>query len=180
MIAIHIERLLRYALESGLIVDADVRYVRNRVLEVLRVRDYRADEQGQSTDPAGSIDDLLRPLLDDAAARGLIEPDTTNERDLWDTAIMGCFVDIPSRLSTDFWQQWRADVRAATDRFHAINVASNYIRVTRTDRNITWSQDTAYGPFEMTINVSKPEKDPRDIAAAGLAPASHGYPLCLL
>ncbi|MEI6622003.1 MAG: UDP-glucose--hexose-1-phosphate uridylyltransferase [Actinomycetes bacterium] len=180
MISTQVERLLLYGVRSGLIVDADVRYVRNRILEVLRIEQYDASGRSEPTGSAGSIDDLLRPLLDDAAARQLITPDTTVQRDLWDTAIMGCFVDPPARLAADFQATWSSDPTAATDRFHAINIASNYIRVTRTDRNITWSQHTTYGPFEMTINVSKPEKDPRDIAAAAHAPVAHGYPLCLL
>ena len=121
---------------------------------------------------------MLRPLLDDAARRGLIEPDTTTQRDLWDTAIMGCFVGPPSDVAARFWRDHTQDPVRATDAFHRQAVASNYIRVGRTDRNITWRQPTRYGVMDMTINVSKPEKDPRDIAAA--RSVASGYPQCLL
>lgn len=169
--------LLAYAVAQGLIAEQDVPYARNRVLEVLRVSDY--DVSAETGDGSGEIDQLLAPLLDDAARRGLIAPDTTNQRDLWDTAIMGCFVPEPMAVQRRFWADYEVDPRRATDIFHQQAVASNYIRVGRTDRNISWQQPTRYGVMDMTINVSKPEKDPRDIAAAAGA-ASSGYPQCLL
>ncbi len=169
--------LLGYALTSGLITTDDVPYVRNRVLEVLQIRDYDlAAEAG--AEHATRPDALLAPLLDDAARRGLIAPDTTTQRDLWDTAIMGCFVAPPATVNARFWSDHARDPVLATDVFHAEAVSSNYIRVGRTDRNITWRQSTPYGVMDMTINVSKPEKDPRDIAAA--AHVGGGYPACLL
>lgn len=175
--------LLRYALAAGLIEPEDVGYARNRVLEVLRVAEYdlAAEDAGGHSDAgtAVGIDELLRPLLDDAAARGLIEPDTTTQRDLWDTAIMGCFVGPPAQVSGRFWAQYARSPAAATDDYHRRSVASNYIRVARTDRNVTWRHECGYGLLDMTINVSKPEKDPRDIAAAARATES-GYPTCLL
>jgi UDPglucose--hexose-1-phosphate uridylyltransferase len=169
--------LLVHGVESGLIESGDVPYVRNRVLEVLGVTTYDVEREGAGT--AAPVDDLLRPLLDDAARRGVLAPDTATQRDLWDTAIMGCFVQRPSWTQHRFWDDYAVSPRTATDRFHAEAVASNYIRVTRTDRNITWTQPSRYGPLDMTINLSKPEKDPRDIAAAAAAPAT-SYPACLL
>ncbi len=173
--------LLEYALTSGLVVADDVPYVRNRLLEVLQIRDYDlAAEAAADGSPQMEVDALLSPLLDDAARRGLIEPDTTTQRDLWDTAIMGCFMAPPSTVNARFWSHHAAhDPQRATDAFHAEAVASNYIRAGRTDRNITWRQSTAYGLMDMTINVSKPEKDPRDIAAAAHVTGA-GYPACLL
>lgn len=170
--------LLVYGVETGLIEAGDVPYVRNRVLEVLAVTRY--DLVAEGTGGPGSIDDLLRPLLDDAATRGLIDPDTPTQRDLWDTAIMGCFVQRPSWTQHQFWEDYATSPQRATERFHADAVASNYIRVTRTDRNITWAQPSRYGDLDMTINLSKPEKDPRDIAAAAAAAAESTYPACLL
>lgn len=177
MIETHLGPLLAYAVDQGLIGARDVPYVRNRVLEVLRVKDY--DIAAEAGDGSAPVDDLLAPLLDDAAARGLIDPDTVTQRDLWDTAIMGCFVPEPQAVQRRFWADYEVDPVRATDIFHRQAVASNYIRVGRTDRNITWQQQTAYGVMDMTINVSKPEKDPRDIAAAVSVVAS-GYPQCLL
>lgn len=169
--------LLAYGIETGLIEAGDVPYVRNRVLEVLRIDDY--DLTAERSGARGTIDELLRPLLDDAAARGLIDPDTTIQRDLWDTAIMGCFVQRPSETQHKFWEDYAISPERATQRFHAAAVASNYIRVTRTDRNVTWVHPSRYGDLDMTINLSKPEKDPRDIAAAVGAHEST-YPACLL
>lgn len=170
--------LLAYAREQGLIDPADTAYARNRALEVLRIRDY--DPSAETSETSADIDDLLRPLLDDAADRGLIAPDTVAQRDLWDTAIMGCFLPYPSQVAQRFRQAHAVDPRAATDAFHRESVASNYIRVGRTDRNVRWRQGTRYGVMDMTINVSKPEKDPRDIAAAADARPAGGYPQCLL
>lgn len=175
--------LLDYAGDRGLLDQDDRAYVRNRILEVLRVGDYDPELEAAATglSSAPGIDELLKPLLDDAAAQGLISPDTRNQRDLWDTAIMGCFVSEPSRVSESFWAAHSSDPRAATDAFHALSVASNYIRVGRTDVNPQWLHQTRYGEFEITINISKPEKDPRDIAAAAASNrAPSGYPLCLL
>ncbi len=170
--------LLTYGVQTGLIEDGDIAYVRNRVLEVLGVPDY--DLAAEARGGPGSIDDLLRPLLDDAAARGLIDPDTATQRDLWDTAIMGCFVQRPSWVQHRFWDDYRSSPQTATDRFHADAVASNYIRVTRTDRNVTWVHPSKYGDLDMTINLSKPEKDPRDIVAAAATSSGAAYPACLL
>ncbi len=178
MIEAHLAALLDYGQSQGLIAAQDRVYVRNRVLEVLRLDDYDlAAETGAA--PGADVDALLGPLLDDAACRGLISPDTTTQRDLWDTAIMGCFVPPPSVVARSFWSDYALDPAQATDQYHQQAVASNYIRVGRTDRNITWQQTTDYGVLDMTINVSKPEKDPRDIAAA-VGSAAGGYPQCLL
>ena len=180
MISAHVDALVGYAVRKGLIAADDVPFARNRVLEVLRWSDYMAPAPGDPVqDPPDDVEVLLLPLLDDAAARGLIEPDTANQRDLWDTAIMGALVDRPDVVTRRFWDDYADDPVRATDRFHALGVASNYIRVGRTDRNATWRQPTAYGAMDMTINLSKPEKDPRDIIAASHQ-QSVGYPRCLL
>ena len=178
-------RLLEYALRTGLITSDDEAYARNRVLEVLGIEDYdliaerRDDLAGPLVGATSDIDHLLRPLLDDAAARGLIAPDTVTQRDLWDSAIMGCFVQRPSSVVRHFWNAYAVEPVEATDWYHQQAVASNYIRVSRTDQNISWRQPTVYGEMDMTINVSKPEKDPRDIIADAREHAA-GYPQCLL
>lgn len=179
MIEPELGALLDYGQNHGLISAEDRVCTRNRVLEVLRIDDYDlAAEGGAGGD--GDVDALLAPLLDDAARRGLITPDTVTQRDLWDTAIMGCFVPPPAQVARDFWADYAQGPVIATDRYHRHAVASNYIRVGRTDRNITWQQATDYGVLDMTINVSKPEKDPRDIAAAAAGGSGGGYPQCLL
>ncbi len=170
--------LLDYAREHGLITAEETAYTRNRVLEVLQISDYDLDAEVRTSSGQG-VDALLGPLLDDAARRGLIDPDTTTRRDLWDTAIMGALVRPPSEVLRRFWDDYALSPQQATDTFHQQSVASNYIRTGRTDRNITWRQATAYGVMDMTINLSKPEKDPRDIAAAADG-VQGGYPACLL
>ena len=170
--------LLDYAREHGLITAEETAYTRNRVLEVLQISDYDLNAEVRTSSGQG-VDALLGPLLDDAARRGLIDPDTTTRRDLWDTAIMGALVRPPSEVLRRFWDDYALSPQQATDTFHQQSVASNYIRTARTDRNITWRQATAYGVMDMTINLSKPEKDPRDIAAAADG-VQGGYPACLL
>jgi UDPglucose--hexose-1-phosphate uridylyltransferase len=178
-------RLLNHALHTGLTAAEDVAYARNRVLEVLRIEDYdlvaesRDDPGGPLVGTPGNIDDLLRPLLEDAVVRGLITPDTVTQRDLWDSAVMGCFVQRPSAIARHFWDTYAVEPAAATGWYHQQAVASNYIRASRTDQNVSWRQPTAYGEMDLTINVSKPEKDPRDIIAAAREQAA-GYPQCLL
>lgn len=185
MIERDLGRLLDHVRTTGLISAADTAFARNRVLEVLRLDDYdvsaeRVEQGGPVLPSVTDIDDLLRPLLDDAARRGLIDPDTPTQRDLWDTAIMGAFVSRPSVIVGRFWDAYATDPVAATDWFHDNAVASNYIRTSRTDRNQTWAQPTEYGVMDMTINVSKPEKDPRDITAAATRAHTVDYPQCLL
>ena len=182
MIESAIGNLVDYGVRQGLIGTGDRAYVRNRIIEVLQIEDY---DLGAETSDSGDapIDDLLAPILDDGVARGLIDPDTTTERDLWDTAVMGAFVLHPSVISERFWALHKQDPAAATEYFHHLSVASNYIRTGRTERDICWRQDSAYGRMDITINLSKPEKDPRDIAKAArkIRSAEHQpYPANLL
>ena len=182
MIESAVGKLVDYGVTQGLIGAEDRAYVRNRIIEVLQIEDY--DLAAETSDCGGvPIDELLAPLLDDGVSRGLIEPDTTTERDLWDTAVMGAFVMHPSVISERFWTLHKQDPAAATNYFHRMSVASNYIRTGRTAKDIRWQQDTVYGRMDITINLSKPEKDPRDIAKAArkIRSAEHQpYPANLL
>lgn len=182
MIESSVGNLVDYGVHRGLIAEGDRAYVRNRLLEVLRIDDF--DLAAETADCGDTpVDELLAPLLDDAAARDLIDPDTVTQRDLWDTAVMGAFVLHPSVIVERFWALHTKDPVAATDYFHGISVASNYVRVGRTDRNVSWQQDTDYGRMDITINLSKPEKDPRDIAKAARTvrtPTHTRYPANLL
>lgn len=174
--------LLAYAVQSGLIEHTDVCWARNRLLDVLDV----AGVGGTSGTPTPSayrpsnesVDELLAPLLTDAAERGLIE-DTPGQRDLLDAEIMGAITARPSEVISEFHRNYRAGPAVATDAFYRLCIANNYIHKERTDTNPHWRHPSRYGDLEITINRAKPEKDPRDIAAASRAPAS-GYPSCLL
>ena len=170
-----ISRLLHFARQKGLIAPEDEVYAANRLLDVLHVEDYVPEEVDETLETATPI---LECMLDYAAEKGLIEG-TTDERDLFDTRIMDCVMPRPSEVVRAFRAYYEESPREATDYYYALSIASNYIRKARIDKNIAWKTATEFGDLDVTINLSKPEKDPRDIAKAKLAKAS-GYPKCLL
>ena len=170
-----ISRLLHFARQKGLIAPEDEVYAANRLLDVLHVEDYVPEEVDETLETATSI---LECMLDYAAEKGLIEG-TTDERDLFDTRIMDCVMPRPSEVVRAFRAYYEESPREATDYYYALSIASNYIRKARIDKNIAWKTATEFGDLDVTINLSKPEKDPRDIVKAKLAKAA-GYPKCLL
>ena len=170
-----ISRLLHFARQKGLIAPEDEVYAANRLLDVLHVEDYVPEEVDETLETATPI---LECMLDYAAEKGLIEG-TTDERDLFDTRIMDCVMPRPSEVVRQFHAHYEESPREATDYYYALSIASNYIRKARIDKNIAWKTATEFGDLDVTINLSKPEKDPRDIAKAKLAKAA-GYPQCLL
>ena len=170
-----ISRLLHFARQKGLIAPEDEVYAANRLLDVLHVEDYVPEEVDETLETATPI---LECMLDYAAEKGLIEG-TTDERDLFDTRIMDCVMPRPSEVVRAFRAYYKESPREATDYYYALSIASNYIRKARIDKNIAWKTATEFGDLDVTINLSKPEKDPRDIAKAKLAKAA-GYPKCLL
>ena len=170
-----ISRLLHFARQKGLIAPEDEVYAANRLLDVLHVEDYAPEDVDETLETAAPI---LEWMLDYAAEKGLIEG-TTDERDLFDTRIMDCVMPRPSEVVQQFRAHYEESPREATDYYYALSIASNYIRKARIDKNIAWKAATEYGDLDVTINLSKPEKDPRDIAKAKLAKAAD-YPKCLL
>ena len=170
-----ISRLLHFARQKGLIAPEDEVYAANRLLDVLHVEDYVPEEVDETLETATPI---LECMLDYATEKGLIEG-TTDERDLFDTRIMDCVMPRPSEVVHEFHTRYETSPREATDYYYALSIASNYIRKARIDKNIVWKTATEFGDLDVTINLSKPEKDPRDIAKAKLAKAA-GYPKCLL
>lgn len=169
-----IEDLLGYALRTGLIEECDRTWAVNTLLEAMRL-DSREEPQEAQERP---LEDILRELLDDAAARGLIHDDVTS-RDLFDTELMGRLTPRPSQVIQDFFRRYQASPKEATDWLYRFSQDTDYIRRYRIARDVKWQAATAYGELDITINLSKPEKDPRAIAAAKAAPQS-GYPKCLL
>ncbi|MDR2614534.1 MAG: hypothetical protein LBC91_04330 [Candidatus Accumulibacter sp.] len=170
-----INRLLNFALQRGLISRDDLFYAANRLLSALgeTAFDLEAiDEELASPAP------MLEEILAIAIRRSLLE-DTTVQRDLFDTRVMDCLIPRPAEVIRRFRDLHEKSPEEATAYFYDLSIASNYIRKTRTDANIVWPYESPYGELEITINLSKPEKDPRDIAAARNVPAS-GYPSCLL
>lgn len=183
-----IEQMIDYALHTDLIDAADAVWAVNRLLEVLHLDDpgtfvLPTDGQRRGHIPAGAdaeagADAAVAAALDVAVATGLIE-DTPGRRDLLDAALFGAMLPRPSVVIERFWDRYRSSPRAATDGLYAMSVAANYIHADRSARNPTWTYPSRYGDIDMTINLAKPEKDPRDIIAAGTAQSS-GYPACLL
>ena len=176
MVNTYIEKLAGYGLKKGLIQPADYVYTVNRILDVMGLDSF--EPTGATFEAEDTLEDVLRGLLDDAAARGVIA-DTSVNRDLFDTRLMSVLVPAPSRVQARFESLYKIGPRAATDWYYRFSQDTDYIRAYRIARDIQWKVDTEYGELEITINRSKPEKDPKDIAAAKLAPQS-GYPKCLL
>lgn len=170
--------LVGYSLHTGLVAPADERWAVNRILEVLRLDDVGGYAGPHLDPPPATADDAVAAALEVGLATGLIE-DTAGQRDLLDAALMGALMARPSTVTQEFWRRYDVDPRRATDYFYRLSEDSNYIHAARTARNPTWVHPSRYGELDMTINLAKPEKDPRDIIAAGKAVAS-GYPRCLL
>ena len=169
--------LVRYGLSTGLTDPEDAVYARNRILAVLGLDEY---EEPDGTEPAAGLEDTLRALLDFAACQGLLEHDSVVYRDLFDTKLMDCLMPRPSEIVKKFWTIYEKETpEKATDYFYKLSQDSDYIRRYRVCKDIKWVTQTEYGDLDITINLSKPEKDPRAIAAAKTARQS-GYPKCLL
>ena len=167
-----VDSLLGYAKNCGLVDALDETFCRNALLSELKLESY--EKQSNSVD----FPDCLNLLCDYAAETGLIS-DTIAERDLFDTRLMGCVTPRPSEVIGKFRSLYAQSPKAATDYFYKLSQDCNYIRRDRISRDEHWTTETKYGELEISINLSKPEKDPRDIAAAKLKKAS-GYPKCLL
>ena len=170
-----INRLLNFAVQQKLIEQTDIYYSANCLIDLLHVSEFTPEQIDETLETATPI---LENMLDYAAAENLIE-NTVNERDLFDTRIMNCVMPRPNEVIRRFLKNYEISPQLATDTYYKLSIASNYIRKTRIDKNIIWQTQTEYGDLDLTINLSKPEKDPRDIAKAKTV-KSTGYPKCLL
>ncbi|MDO4438851.1 MAG: UDP-glucose--hexose-1-phosphate uridylyltransferase [Eubacteriales bacterium] len=177
-----VDKLVQYGLFCGLIMEEDAVYARNRILERLGLDSYEYSENDTlftEENKADILEEVLKELDDYAADKGLIDPDTVTMRDLFDTKLMNCLMPRPSEVVSTFWKKYEESPKAASDYFYKLSGDSDYIRRYRVRRDIKWKTDTQFGPLDISINLSKPEKDPRDIAAARNA-KQQGYPKCLL
>ncbi|RKL66443.1 UDP-glucose--hexose-1-phosphate uridylyltransferase [Salipaludibacillus neizhouensis] len=173
-----LNELVQYALKKQLIDAEDLIYCKNQVMEVLGVKEALSDVRA-ATFPDRELQTILDDILDWAVSEGQLK-DTVTERDLLDTKLMAVFMDKPSQVVKEFNRISKVDsVVAATAWFYEINKDIHYIRRDRIAKNVSWATPTDYGDLDITINLSKPEKDPAEIAAAKKA-ASSNYPLCLL
>jgi len=175
MINHEINRLVHFARQQGLLAAEDVVYAANLLLDCLQVNEYEEETINEKLE---TPDAILEKMLDFAVEKGLLE-NTTTERDLFDTRLMNCVMPRPSEVVARFKDDYKKSPKIATDRYYQMSIASNYIRKERIDKNIAWKASTEYGELDITINLSKPEKDPRDIAKAKLQKSS-SYPKCLL
>ena len=165
-----ITELVNYGIQSGLVAEADRIYTVNRLLEVLELDEYvEPDEEIKPRMLCNILEDFLS-----------LQGDITNaQKDLFDTKLMGILTPPPSAVINRFEELKKSSPKEATDWYYDFSKKTNYIRTDRTAKDIKWVADTRYGEMDITINLSKPEKDPRDIAAAGKA-KSKSYPKCLL
>ena len=154
---------------------SDEIYSANRLLDLLHVAEFVPEEINETLETATPI---LENILDYAVAEKIID-NTVNKRDLFDTRIMDCVMPRSNEVIRKFRKDYNEYPQLATDNYYKLSIASNYIRKTRIDKNIVWISGTEYGDLGLTINLSKPEKDPRDIAKAKTV-KSTGYPKCLL
>ena len=169
-----IKDLVGYALRTGLIEEYDRTWAVNSLLQAMGLDSWEEPQQLKDR----PLEDSLKELLDDAAARGRIEDDTTS-RDLFDTELMGRLTPRPAQVIREFRRLYQADPKAATDWFYRFSQDTDYIRRYRIARDVKWKAATPYGDMDITINLSKPEKDPKAIAAAKAAPQT-SYPKCQL
>ena len=176
MIQESIKKLVEYGIKSGLTPECERIYTTNLLLECMKEDEY--------TDPDVDLndivlEDILKDLLDEAVSKGIIE-DSVTYRDLFDTKLMNCLCPRPAQVIDTFNQIYKSKgAEAATDYFYNLSRNSDYIRTYRVARDLKWTVDTDYGTLDITINLSKPEKDPKAIAAAKNAKQS-AYPKCQL
>ena len=170
-----INGLIRHAIEADLITNDDIFVVRNQLMDILKLTDWNDKEP-----LTGNIEELLEPLIDYAVKAGIIE-DTSVQRDLFDTRVMGVFTPMPREVNAAFRRKYSASPSpsAATEWYYAFSKSLNYVRAERIAKDLKWTYESEYGTLDITINRSKPEKDPRDIAAAKLQKKS-AYPQCQL
>ena len=168
-----ISSLVQYGLDCALIEPCDTNFITNQLLQALGL---------DSFEPAAPVDlpleEILKGLVDDAVRRGICGEDITS-RDLLDTKLMGILTPPPREVRKKFAEAYRESPEAATDWYYRFCQDTDYIRRYRIVKDVRWKTDTEYGKLDITINLSKPEKDPKAIAAAKNAPQS-GYPKCQL
>lgn len=169
-----IRDLALYGVRTGLITEADVPYVINRLIDEMKLDAYEEPTGEAETD----LETILAVLLEDACKRELI-PDSIVYKDLFDTKLMGVMTPFPREVIGKFRELHAEDPEKATDWYYDFSCNTDYIRRYRIKKDMRWKTMTEYGEIDITINLSKPEKDPKAIAAAKLAPQS-GYPKCML
>ena len=173
-IVTYIDSLVSYAMNTGLAEPADHQVLVNRLLDLLRLDDYTPSEEPQTED----LEEILAGILDYAVEKGLCD-DGITARDIFDTRIMGAITPMPREVIRSFREKYAADPVSATDWYYQFSCDTDYIRRYRIAKDMRWKYESEYGEIDITINLSKPEKDPKAIAAAKNAPQT-AYPKCQL
>lgn len=170
-----ISRLVQYGIETGLLPECEKIYATNLLLDLFHEDSYEEpEEKAENID----LESVLKELLDEAVNRGLIE-DSIGYRDLFDTKMMNCLAPRPAQVQKEFWDAYEKSPEAATEYFYKLSQDSDYIRRYRVKKDKKWTVESPYGTIDITINLSKPEKDPKAIAAAKNA-KNNAYPKCQL
>ncbi len=168
-----IDRLIEISIDNGLIEDLDKIYVRNRLLSLFNEENY-----GKTGEISTNFSKTLEQLTAIAVEKGIIE-DYLYAKDIFSSDMMNCFMDKPSVINKNFSNLYKTSPKAATDYFYNLSQSSNYIRMDRIAKNIFYKVPSVYGDIDITINLSKPEKDPKQIALSKNS-VSTNYPKCLL
>ena len=174
MIDVSIEKLVNYAISKGLIEECDRVWAENALLNALHLDSFTRPENVEDA----ALESILAELIACGVENGLLD-DSITEKDLFDSRLMGLLTPRPSDVIGKFRNLYAEDPKKATDYYYDLSRATDYIRTYRVVKDLKWKSETEYGELDITVNLSKPEKDPKAIAAAGKAKAS-GYPKCLL
>ena len=170
----YIDALVSYAMNTGLAQPEDHRVLVNRILDLLEKPDYEPSDEPQPDD----IEEILKGILEYAVENGLCD-DNITAKDIFDTRIMGAITPMPREIIRTFWEKYENDPVEATDWYYKFSCDTDYIRRYRIKKDMRWKYECEYGELDVTINLSKPEKDPKAIAAARNAPQT-AYPKCQL
>lgn len=170
------ERLIKYGLKHNLFEYEDICYIRNSLIELFELDEYILENDVSYT---SNLEDIINNLLNYAYDMGILESNTSVYRDLLDTKIMSLLIPRPSEVIREFNIRYKEDKVSATNYLYNLSKACDYVRTNRIKENITWKTNTEYGDIDITINLSKPEKDPKAIAEAKFLKES-SYPMCLL
>ena len=175
MIVERINQLVDYAITHGLITNDDRIWAVNRIIEKLQISSFEPIEYSECDD----LEVILSEIIQYAVENGIVENEGKAYTDLFDTAVMGLLTPPPHEVIKTFWENYNISPETATDWYYDFSKATDYIRTYRVKKDLKWVVESDYGDIDITINLSKPEKDPKAIAAAKSAPQS-GYPKCLL
>lgn len=174
MINLKINQLINYGLNNGLLVEDDVFYAVNRILKLLELNNFTKINEFEEL----SFLDIMNDILDYALKNEILETNTVAAKDAFEAQIIDCLLPRPSELTRIFYQKYKIGPLTATNYFHNFSVATNYIKTERNKQNLRYKYPGKYAPLDITINLSKPEKDPLDIKKQATDDST--YPLCPL